>query len=124
MKTMISSLKSKTFNTCISNTLVANYSNNLSVFKFSYTINKTNGNTSYYTCKNRSNFTKNHSNFSFYKTFSMSFSKKKMKFDPYLVLDINRKAEWAEIKKQYYKLARQYHPDLNQNDEVSIKYKY
>lgn len=48
-----------------------------------------------------------------------SFNKGKH-FDPYLVLDVGRKATWPEIKKQYYKLARQYHPDLNKNDEVSI----
>ena len=41
------------------------------------------------------------------------------KFDPYLALDLSRKANWMEIKKQYYKLARQYHPDLNKNDERS-----
>lgn len=40
------------------------------------------------------------------------------KLDPYLILDLNRKADWRSIKKQYFKLARQYHPDLNKNDEV------
>lgn len=59
------------------------------------------------------------------KMFSTENQKSKNKsFDPYLVLDINRKATWAEIKKQYYKLARQYHPDLNKNDEVSLKFNY
>jgi len=58
----------------------------------------------------------------FYKKISMNFSKSTKKpkaFDPYMVLDLNRKANWMEIKKQYYKLARQYHPDLNKNDERS-----
>ncbi len=49
-----------------------------------------------------------------YFTFS---SKNKNSFDPYLILDINRKATWPEIKKQYYKLARLYHPDNAKNDE-------
>lgn len=74
--------------------------------------------------KNKNNYMIN-SNWLHYKIVIRMFSSENQKsknksFDPYLVLDINRKATWAEIKKQYYKLARQYHPDLNKNDEVSL----
>jgi curved DNA-binding protein CbpA len=56
--------------------------------------------------------------FNLRKLSKMSFSSKnKPSFDPYLILDINRKAPWPDIKKQYYKLARLYHPDVAKNDE-------
>ena len=42
----------------------------------------------------------------------------KIKIDPYFLLDLHRGAEFKDIKKSYFKLARQYHPDLNKNDEV------
>jgi preprotein translocase subunit Sec63 len=45
----------------------------------------------------------------------------KVKLDPYLILEINRNADWKTIKKAYFKLARLYHPDLNKNDEVRFK---
>jgi len=32
-------------------------------------------------------------------------------FDPYAVLGVHRNATESEIKKQYHKLAREYHPD-------------
>lgn len=41
-------------------------------------------------------------------------------FDPYLIMDLNRKADWKEIKKQYFKLAKLYHPDIAKNDEVRL----
>ena len=44
---------------------------------------------------------------------------KKLKQDPYLILEINRTADWKAIKKAYFKLARIYHPDMNKNDEVN-----
>jgi hypothetical protein len=44
----------------------------------------------------------------------------KTKLDPYLILDINRQADWKTIKKAYFRLARLYHPDLNKNDEVKF----
>jgi DnaJ-class molecular chaperone len=42
----------------------------------------------------------------------------KIKLDPYLILEVNRNADWKTIKLSYFRLARLYHPDLNKNDEV------
>lgn len=36
--------------------------------------------------------------------------------DPYEVLGVPKKADQAEIKKAFRKLAKQHHPDRNQND--------
>jgi len=44
----------------------------------------------------------------------------KVKLDPYLILEVNRNADWKTIKLSYFKLARLYHPDLNKNDEVIL----
>jgi curved DNA-binding protein CbpA len=49
--------------------------------------------------------------------FKFYFSRKN-KVDPFLVLEINRNADWKAIKKAYFKLAKLYHPDMNKNDEV------
>jgi DnaJ-class molecular chaperone len=52
-----------------------------------------------------------------YKLNKLFFSQK-VKLDPYLILEVNRNADWKTIKLSYFKLARLYHPDLNKNDEV------
>jgi molecular chaperone DnaJ len=60
------------------------------------------------------------------KIFSYYFSKnftQKIKLDPFLILEINRNADWKTIKIAYFKLARLYHPDLNKNDEVKKIFK-
>ena len=42
--------------------------------------------------------------------------------DYYGLLGIDRGAEPGEIKKAYFKLAKQYHPDLNPGDEAKEKF--
>ena len=40
--------------------------------------------------------------------------------DPYYVLGVDRRMEYDEIKKHYYKLASQYHPDKNPSPVSTI----
>lgn len=50
-----------------------------------------------------------------------NFSEKEShKLDPYLILEVNRGADFKTIKAAYFKLARLYHPDTNKNDEVKF----
>jgi curved DNA-binding protein CbpA len=37
--------------------------------------------------------------------------------DPYVVLGVNRQADLKTVKREYYKLAKKYHPDLNPDNE-------
>lgn len=36
--------------------------------------------------------------------------------DPYFLLNVPRNVDLKTVKKQYFKLAKQYHPDLNPGD--------
>lgn len=46
------------------------------------------------------------------------------KKDYYKILQINKNASMNEIKKAFYKLAKQYHPDINKHDPLAeIKFK-
>lgn len=57
----------------------------------------------------------------FFKVQLNFFSEKEShKLDPYLILEVNRGADFKTIKAAYFKLARLYHPDTNKNDEVNF----
>lgn len=48
--------------------------------------------------------------------------KQKVNFEsdnPYIVLQVNKNSTKAEIKMAYKTLAKQYHPDLNKNDDAN-----
>jgi DnaJ-class molecular chaperone len=61
--------------------------------------------------------------FSLIKIQLRNFSEKEsLKLDPYLILEVNRGADFKTIKTSYFKLARLYHPDTNKNDEVNKKF--
>ena len=38
--------------------------------------------------------------------------------DPYYMLGVDKNAEFSEIKKAFYKLASEYHPDKTADDKV------
>ena len=42
--------------------------------------------------------------------------------DPFYILGVDKNAEFSEIKKQFYKLANQYHPDKD-NSPVAFIFK-
>ncbi len=48
------------------------------------------------------------------------FNQQPPRFDPdkdyYRILDLNKEASENEIKKSYYKMAKQYHPDVNKGN--------
>lgn len=46
----------------------------------------------------------------------------KISNDPYYILGVGRDLTFPQVKKQYFKLAKQYHPDLNPNNEVLLFY--
>ena len=45
----------------------------------------------------------------------------KLPNDPYLILNIERSADLKDVKKQYFKLAKKYHPDLNPGNDFAKK---
>jgi hypothetical protein len=42
--------------------------------------------------------------------------------DPYMLLGVDRKTKFSEIKKKYFIMAKKYHPDLNPGNDVSIAF--
>lgn len=46
------------------------------------------------------------------------FLKKNFRGDPYYVLGVNKSDSYESIKKHYYKLASQYHPDRNSSPVI------
>lgn len=45
-----------------------------------------------------------------------------MELKLYKVLDLHQGATQEEVKKQYFKLAKMYHPDVNKTKEAKKKY--
>lgn len=50
-----------------------------------------------------------------------SFPKFDVLVNYYKILNVTEKATQSEIKQQYYKLAKIYHPDVNTTDETKFK---
>eukprot|EP01017_Pseudomicrothorax_dubius_P002606 TRINITY_DN10148_c0_g1_i1.p1 TRINITY_DN10148_c0_g1~~TRINITY_DN10148_c0_g1_i1.p1 ORF type:complete len:194 (+),score=32.41 TRINITY_DN10148_c0_g1_i1:113-694(+) len=50
------------------------------------------------------------------------FSTRSQSFDPYTVLGVERNVPFDEIKKQYFKLAAEFHPDRNKAKDAAVRF--
>jgi curved DNA-binding protein CbpA len=41
--------------------------------------------------------------------------------DPYAVIGVAKNAEFIDVKKKYFKLVKEHHPDINQDDPDNDK---
>lgn len=52
----------------------------------------------------------------------ISYSTPSLKFDPYTLLNVTESSTSSQIKQSYKKLARQYHPDKNKEEDAKEKF--